>query len=176
MVTQNARKAKEFYVVENNDGKKVPEGWRIVTHEEAITYKTAILEKMPNAWTISELGGGWKLEGEGYGASIVSNKLGNQLGHQVVLKETPIDNLFDVVEKGNLKRNERLVNIEELQNILGRVLERMDEVAGKYSIAELSGGWKVSGNGYGGKVEEMMEGEELGHQVVTTSSFIIEKN
>jgi len=169
-----ARKEEEeegFEVVEGG----VRKGYRLVTMEEARDKREAIVEKMSDVsgeFCIARLAGGWKIGGVGYKKKIKLTKEDESLDHCVIVKEFLNDDLtynVRVVErgqKGEKGQSFRLATKEEVEKQYDDVMDCLGATGGEWCIAALARGWKIGGEGYGGKIERRGADEKIGHKVV----------
>ena len=66
-------------------GLPIPQGWRLLTKDEASTHKQDITPLL-STWTIAKLRGGWKIDGSGYGNKIMKHSRSEGIGEQLITK------------------------------------------------------------------------------------------
>ena len=63
----------------------IPEGWRLLTKDEATVRKQHITQLL-SEWTIAKLSDGWKIDGSGHGNNLVKSSPTEDIGQQLITK------------------------------------------------------------------------------------------
>ena len=139
----------------------IPSGWRQLTAPEAMIHKDTILHSIGTSDIIVLAGG--KISGSALGGSVTVGYFDKGLGLTWLVKSVSDFRIrlmwissFDDIPDGW-----RLLTPKEAE-------DRRDEIRngiGKWAICKFAGG-KISGNGYGGKIQYGIYGKMLGNVLV----------